>query len=92
MPTPARNLEQPVEERIARLETHVEHLRSDVKEIKGDLKEVSSDIHRLDRKIDQKFDSLKDSISNFRVWVLTLCIAMAAGLLGVIAKGFGWIN
>jgi uncharacterized coiled-coil protein SlyX len=85
MATQSVHLERTVEARIARLESHVEHIQSDITEIK-------SDVLRLDQKLDQKFDSLRDSLTKLTVWALTLYCALAASLLGVMAKGFGWIK
>jgi predicted RNase H-like nuclease (RuvC/YqgF family) len=99
MAAPAQRLERTVEERIARLESHVEHMQTDITEMKTDI-----------RRLDQKFDSIKDSIADLRLsnselrlsmersftkltqWGFTLYIALAAGLLGVMAKSFGWIK
>lgn len=86
MGMPALNLarENPMEERMARLEAHVEHLQIDVSEIKGD-------IRRLDAKIDDKIDGLKDSITSAKLWAFALYLALAATLLAVLARGFKWI-
>jgi uncharacterized coiled-coil protein SlyX len=91
-----------MEERITRLECHVEHIQADITGLKVDVHRLDEKIDRLDAKFDQKCDSLKDSVSELRLsmeksfskltlWGLTLYIALAASLLGVMAKGFGWI-
>jgi uncharacterized protein YlxW (UPF0749 family) len=94
MGMPARKLEyeEPlVEERIARLEVKVEHIQEDVSELKIDI-----------RRLDAKFDSLKDLVtnlalsmerrfSNLTVWMITLNTALGVGLLTVIARSFHWI-
>jgi hypothetical protein len=100
MAMPASKLEAPVEERIARLETHVEHIQSDVTEIKGHLQ-------RLDQKIDAVKDSLEGKLDNLRAAIFelnisierrfsrltfTLYITIASALLAAMAKGFGWIG
>ena len=71
--------EEPVEERVTRLESNVEHILMDVTEIK-----VS--VHRLDAKIDGvqttlggKIDSLRDVVSNLAVTVANQAAAMEKG-------------
>jgi hypothetical protein len=46
---------------------------------------------QLNAKIDVKTDALKDSIAAARVWALVLYIALAATLLGTLARGFEWL-
>ncbi len=65
-----------VEERLARLESHVEHVQADVSEMKTDL-----------RGLHLKVDGVKDSIASLKVWFLL----MAAGLLAVIGRAFHWM-
>jgi outer membrane murein-binding lipoprotein Lpp len=36
-------------------------------------------------------DSLKDSVARAKVWALVLYIALAATMLGTMARGFHWI-
>jgi septal ring factor EnvC (AmiA/AmiB activator) len=90
------SLERTVEDRVARLESHVEHIQTDITEIK-------TNVRRLEEKLDQRSDSLKDSISALHLsmeksffkltwWGFTLYFALATSLLGVMAKSFGWIN
>jgi hypothetical protein len=34
---------------------------------------------------------VKDDIASAKVWALVLYLAFAAGMLGAMARGFGWI-
>ena len=76
-----------MEERLARLESHVEHIQSDLTDLKVDV-----------RRLDAKTDSIKDSVaahalqtersfSRLTRWVISL----ATALLGVMAHGFKWL-
>ena len=69
-----------MEARIAKLESDVGHIKSDILEIKTDIRASRTSL-----------DSVKDSISGAKTWALLLYIALAASLLGVMAKGFGWL-
>jgi uncharacterized coiled-coil protein SlyX len=99
----AASSERSMEERITRLESNVEHIQADVAELKAGVRRLDQKIDRLDDKLDDKFGSLKDCVSELRLsmersfhkltlWGLTLYLALASGLLGVMAKGFGWIK
>jgi hypothetical protein len=69
-----------MEPRIAKLQSDVGHIQSDIAEIKGDVKTIRD-----------KIDDVKESISSAKIWALLLYIALAAVLLGVMARGFKWI-
>jgi hypothetical protein len=73
-----------MEARIARLESDVAHLRTDVADIKTDLRSLRDGM-------DVKFDALTHTISRAQIWALMLYIALAAGMFGTMARGFGWI-
>ena len=73
-----------MEARIARLESDVAHLRTDVADIKTDLRSLRD-------RMDVKFDALAHAISRAQLWALMLYIALAAGMFGTMARGFGWI-
>lgn len=80
-----------MEARIARLEADVSHLRSDVADIKVDLRARFDKVDaRMDR-MDAKVDTIRDSLASAKVWALILYFALAGGMLGVMARGFGWI-
>ena len=91
-----------MEARIARLESDMAHVRSDVAEIKTDVRSLRD---RMDARfdfVDAKFggkldgvnariDTLVDSLASAKVWALVLYIALAGGLFGTLARGFGWL-
>ena len=84
-----------MEARIARLESDVAHIRTDLADVKADVRSMRD---KLDAKIDAKFDGLtawidrlSDSLAAAKVWALLLYIALAAGLFGTLARGFGWL-
>lgn len=75
----SRGQEMTERERIirdTRMECDVDRIKSDVVEIKGTLKDV-----------DKKIDKLSDRMSADRKWAIGLVV----GLLGVMARGFGWL-
>ena len=79
-----------MEARIARLESDVAHVRSDVAEIKTDVRalrdRMDTRIDRLESKFDAKFE-----LSKPLAWLLSVGIAATAGMLGAMARGFGWL-
>ena len=89
--TQHREQEAAVEERVARLETHVEHIRGDLSDVKMQVRELGRDLRDLDRKVDSFRLVFEQSLFKATVWALSLYFALAATLLGVMAKGFGWI-
>ena len=96
-------MEIPMEARIARIEADVAHLRSDVADIKVDMRarfdRMDARMDRLESKIDSRTDELrksvdgvKDRLASAQVWALVLYFALAGSMLGVMARGFGWIS
>ena len=94
--------ENPMEARIARLESDIGHLRSDVTEIKVGLRSLRdqfvSRVDRLAEQTDNRFDSviakldgLGGSVASTRIWTLTFLVTFAAMVFGTMARGFGWI-
>lgn len=83
-----------VEERIARLEANVEHIQSDILEMKSDIREVRKEVQDVRKEMHASFATVEASLTALKVgraidkiwWLL-----IAAGLLGVMAKGFKWI-
>jgi hypothetical protein len=66
------------------LESDVAHVRTDVGDIKADLRT------RFDR-VDTSMDALVQTVWRAQISALLLYIALAAGLLGTLARGFGWL-
>ena len=91
MPALMFELETPLEERVARLEANVEHIQKDVSDMKIDI-----------RRLNDKIDGVKDSVTNLALNVeksfAALNIAravdrvwwllMSGALLGIMARAF----
>jgi hypothetical protein len=87
-----------MEARIARIESDVAHVRTDVADLKIRFDRVDTRMDRLEAKLDAfkdethaNFAALKDRIAGAEVRALVLHFTLTAGLLGVMARGFGWI-
>ena len=87
--------EKPMEARIARLESDVAHLRGDVADIKVDVRafreRMDTRIDRLESTLDAKLERLESKLDSKFVWMLLLQTGIAAGMLGAMVRGFGWI-
>lgn len=77
---PTTMADQFLESRVARLESDVGHIRSDIAEIKLDIRELRQDLASLERK-------LITGLASTRIWMLL----QSAAILGVMARGFGWL-
>jgi predicted nuclease with TOPRIM domain len=80
------NMSDQLGERVARIESDVEH----IKEVTTDLR---VELRRTNDKIDAfggKLDGLKDKLNSMATWAVLLYVALAGGLLTVMAKGFNW--
>jgi peptidoglycan hydrolase CwlO-like protein len=108
MAVPARLLEweeDPVEERIAILETKVDHLQEDVTDLKADVRKLNDKVDRLDErltqkiealegKLTQKIESVKDLVNSLlvhRAFDRVWWLLMSAALLGIMGRAFKWI-
>jgi chromosome segregation ATPase len=87
-------LEEPVEDRVGKLEAHVEHIRADVSESKIEIRrlndkvdEVKDSLAKFALSVEKSFAELKIGRALDRVWWLLIC----GTLLGVMARGFKWI-
>ena len=69
-------IESRVEVRLLRLEDKVTVIATDLKELRSEVKSLSSEVK-----------SLGKDISDAKIWALIV----AAGVLGILAKGFHWI-
>lgn len=66
-----------MEARVAKLEAAVTHLQRDVTDLRADVKELRRDITGI-------------RTTDFRL-IFGAIIAVALGLAGLMAKGFGWL-
>ena len=101
-PVSTVDAEAGMEARIARLESDVAHIRTDIAEVKTDLRRLETKVDNVNQtlsgKVDNvnytlsgKVDSLKDEVASAKIWALVLYIALAAGMFGTMARGFGWL-
>lgn len=91
-----------VQLQVAKLTSDVEHIRVDVADIKVDLRRLDTKIDSVEQRLDNKIDAVNARLSSFekevmgkfgenKVWMLSLHMAQAAGLLLIIAKAFKWL-
>ena len=79
--------ERAMESRAAVLEADVKHVRNDISEIKSDLRLVRDRIDKVNETLSDKIGRIERQIDSTKVWLLLI----AAGLLGVMARGFKWL-
>ena len=80
-----------LESRVARIESDVAHLCTQVADIKTDLRSLRDKLDGLSDRMYEEFASLRESRFIAKVWGFGLALTIAAGLLGAMARGFGWI-
>ena len=56
-------LEDPMEERVAKLEANVEHIRSDVSDIKVDVRRLNDKIDGVNKDLSGKIDAVNKDLS-----------------------------
>lgn len=72
-----------MEARVAQLETHVQYIRRDIDSLKDDVCEFRGETKA-------ELSSIRSLIRGDFQLLLGSLIAVALGLAGMIAKGFGW--
>jgi len=95
-----------LESDVGHLRSDVAEIKVDVRSLRDRIDAVGSQLNaridavgsQLSAKIDQywaqsnaKAESLAGSIASAKTWALTLYIALAAVMLGTMARGFGWV-
>lgn len=83
--------DNPMEARIARLESDVSHIQTDVADMKVDLRSLRDKLDDLSVRFSGKFDELRGEMHSTRVWGFGLFITMTGTMLTVMARGFGWL-
>jgi hypothetical protein len=98
-------LEDPMEERVAKLEANVEHIRSDVSDIKTDVQRLNDKIDGINKDLSGKVDGVNKDLSG-KIDTVIQAIAdlkigraldrvwwllMSGALLGIMARAFKWI-
>jgi hypothetical protein len=98
-------MEDPMEERVAKLEANVEHIRSDVSDIKTDVrrlndkidgvnKDLSGKIDGVNKDLSGKFDTVIQAIADLKIGRAldrVWWLLMSGALLGIMARAFKWI-
>src|SRR5882757_154961 len=64
MPALMSEPEEPVEERVAKLEIHVEHIRSDISDMKTDIRRLNDKIDAVDPRLGGRIDALEKKLSD----------------------------
>ena len=95
-------IERRIEVRLLRLEDKVTVIGTDLKEFKSEVKgfctrmedgfqalrkEMTDGLQALRKEMTDSSQSLRKEISDAKIWALII----AAGVLGILAKGFHWI-
>jgi hypothetical protein len=91
-----------IESDVAHMRTDIADIKVDLRAVRDKLDSTAERLDakidaasaRLDTKIerlDTKVDYVRDSLLRAQVWALLLYFALAGTLLGVMARGFGWI-
>src|SRR5215813_1819735 len=97
-------LEEPVEERVARLEANVEHMRSDISDIKVDVRRLNDKIDGInrdltgkidvvDQKLTSKIDTVIQAIADLKIGRAldrVWWLLMSGALLGIMGRAFKW--
>jgi predicted nucleic acid-binding Zn-ribbon protein len=63
MPAVKFEPEDPVEDRVARLEVNVEHIQKDVSEMKVDIRRLNDKIDGIDQKLTAKIDAVDEKLT-----------------------------
>src|SRR5258708_18477821 len=94
--------EDPMEERVAKLEANVEHIRSDVSDIKTDVRRLNDKIDGVNKELSGKIDGVSKDLSG-KIDTVIQAIAdlkighaldrvwwllMSGALLGIVARAF----
>jgi hypothetical protein len=53
--------------------------------------QLNTKIDGVGNQLNNKIETVKDAIASAKVWALTLYAALAAAMLGTLARGFGWV-
>lgn len=90
--------DQPLESRVARLESDVAHIRSDIADMKldiralrGGLEGVREQLQKSDASTSLKLADLDHKLTRGIASTRISMLLLGAAILGVMARGFGWL-
>lgn len=81
-------LDHRLSNRIDGLDNRIDSLE---KKMDAGFAESRIKIDEVDKRLSGKIDSIREEISSAKIWALGLYIALAGGMLYVLARGFKWI-
>ena len=97
--------ENPMEERVSRLEAHYEHLREDFRRVENKVDRLESKVDSKLEKLEARFSRLEEkmesqfaaigaklqALQTSRIADRVWQLLINAAMLGVMARGFRWI-
>jgi len=72
---------------MARVETEIAHFRTAIDAVESRVDALRDHVDALRTHINSRLDAIKDSLASAKIWALLI----AAALLGVMGRGFGWL-
>lgn len=76
---------------LGEMQSDIRHLQSDVTDIKADQRIRFDKIDDRIKSIEKDIGGLKESLASAKVWAVGLYVALAGGMLYVMARGFKWL-
>lgn len=89
-PTPDRGNNDPMENRVTRLETHMEYVRKDLDSIVGSLARMNEKVDGLATQLDVA--GLRSDLTTFRWQWVAAAVGAVAIIVGGIIGGLAWIQ
>lgn len=66
--------------RIAKIESDISYIKRDISELKTDIKDIRNDVKDINKRMHSQI-----------IWLLTTIGSTSAAIVGIMAKGFGWL-
>ncbi|MSR88638.1 MAG: DUF1640 domain-containing protein [Candidatus Margulisbacteria bacterium] len=67
-------------------------LKTEISEVKTEIKELKTEIKVLDRRVGTLETKIEYSKNQILIWTFSMLIIFASLILGVMARGFGWLH
>lgn len=66
--------------RIAKIESDISYIKRDINELKTDVKDIRNDIKDINKRMGSQL-----------IWLLSTMATVGVAIVGIMAKGFGWL-